>query len=112
MKKMVIELSSGITYFVKRTYSLNHRVVHVPDEPVVDWEVPQPPVLAEVFAVPPLLVELPVCEIGEFCQYVHKELEESKESDDPGSGVWQGEPQDLGLETITFLIVVRMSVLP
>ena len=83
-------------FWVSAAYPLDHRVVHVPHEPVVHRQVPEPPVLAQVAAVPPLSVELAVREVGQLGQDVHEELEEGEEADDPDGGVRQGEAEDLG----------------
>ena len=64
-------------------YSVDHGVVDVSNEPVVNRDVPQAPVLAQISAVPPLFVELAVGEVGQLSGNVEEKLESRKEQHDP-----------------------------
>lgn len=64
-------------------------------EPVVNWDVPKPPVLSQIPTIPPLFVELPVCEVSDLCEEVEAVLERGKEHDDPADTCWEGEFEDL-----------------
>lgn len=55
--------------------SSSQGVVDVPHEETVDREVPFPPVLREITCVPPVIVEPPVCKLGQLSPEVHVRVE-------------------------------------
>ena len=55
--------------------SSSQGVVDVSHEEAVDREVPFPPVLREVACIPPVIVEPPICKLGQLSPEVHVRVE-------------------------------------
>src|SRR3990167_1985006 len=94
-KKMKSPAISLLIPWISEVYSVDEWVVAVAHEPVVHRQVPKPPVLSKLLAVPPLLVELSISKEGEFCQDVEQVLKTREEHDDPGHTVGKSQAQHL-----------------
>ena len=64
------------------------RVVDMPDQEVVDGVVPLAPVLTQIVGIPPITVEFPVCEVGQFGPKIQVAVEEAVEHRQPNVGCW------------------------
>jgi hypothetical protein len=56
---------------------------------IVNWLVPKSPIFIEVSTVPPVLIEISVCEFQKFGKDIEEIMENSEKEHNPKSSTWK-----------------------